>query len=657
MRSCIRLLHALILAAALPAPLCAQFQEPTQEELKMTVDPKAPGAPAVYLYREERTDDLLHFHSLYARIKVLTEKGKELATVQIPYERGNYKVAAIEGRTIHPDGTVIPLTAKPSDLVDFKGGGQQFNRKVFTLPGVEVGSVLEYRLQIRYSDDAVRSPEWIIQQPYFVHKAHYFFNPDFNSGHLITNSRGEVQDGVMYTARLGPDGQLVRDTMHRYTLDLTDIPALPEDDWMPPLNTIRWRVFFYYTNANNQTEFWAKEGKYWARDADRFTAPSPALKKAVSGIVSAGDSEEAKARKIYAAVMKIENRDFIGASSLTGGSGRDSKGNKDAASVWKQQSGSGDEIAVLYVALARTAGLKAWPMQVVNRDRAIFEPTYLSTSQLDDYIAVVQIDGKAVYLDPGQKMCSFGNLHWKHELASGFSLADKEAVIATTPSGPAKSSDLQRAADMTIGEDGKVEGSARLAMTGQEALYWRQLALERDRIEVIKEFSEWMRGILPEGVTADIDGFESLDGYDSNLIATAKLSGTLGAVTGKRLILPAVFFASRGAQQFVAQETRTTPIDLRYSAMEEDEVTYRLPAGVTLDSAPHPADISWGDHASMSIRSSVNAGSIKVTRTFIRNSILLNFGYYFYLRDFYLRMSTAGQQQIVLTRAKKGSEN
>jgi hypothetical protein len=653
MRSCIRLIHALFLAAALPAPLCAQFQEPTAEELKMTVDPKAPGASAVYLYREEKTDDQIHFHSLYARIKVLTEKGKELATVQTPYERGKFQVAAIEGRTIHPDGTVIRLTAKPSDLMDFKSSGQQFNRMVFTLPAVEVGSILEYRLQLRYSDDSVSSPEWIIQQPYFVHKAHYFFNPDFGRGHTITNSRGEVLDGLMYTARLGPDGQLIRDTMHRYTLDMTDIPALPDDDWMPPLNTIRWRVFFYYTNALSQADFWDKEGKLWAKEADRFAAPSAALKKAVSEIISAGDSEETKARKIYAAVMKIENRDFIGASSPTGRGGRDSKGNKDAAGVWKQQSGSGDEIAMLYVALARAAGLKAWPMQVVDRDRAIFEPTYLSTSQLDDYIATVQIDGKVVFLDPGQRMCSFGNLHWKHELASGLLLVDKGAVIAKTPAGPPKSSDLRRAADMTIGEDGKIEGSIRLAMGGQEALYWRQRALEKDRNEVTRELTEWMRATLPEGVTADFDRFEALDGYDSNLAATAKLSGTLGSATSKRLILPGLFFASRGAQPFVAQETRTAPIDLHYSAMEEDEVTYRFPAGVTMDSAPRPADIGWGDHASMSIRCSAQDGSIKVTRTFIRNSTVLGPGYYFLLSDFYRRMSTAGQQQIVLTRAKK----
>ena len=26
---------------------------------------------------------------------------------------------------------------------------------------------------------------------------------------------------------------------------MTDIPPEPDEDWMPPLNTLRWRVEFY----------------------------------------------------------------------------------------------------------------------------------------------------------------------------------------------------------------------------------------------------------------------------------------------------------------------------------------------------------------------------------------------------------------------------
>jgi hypothetical protein len=143
---------------SLPTFVHAQFQQPTKEELQMTDDPKAPGAAAVYLYREETTDDPLHFHTYYERIKILTEKGKEQATIRIPYERGEFKVNDIKGRTIHSDGTIIPLTTKPSDLMDSKTNGRQVNQMVFTLPSVEVGSIIEYRLQIDYSDTLVSSP-------------------------------------------------------------------------------------------------------------------------------------------------------------------------------------------------------------------------------------------------------------------------------------------------------------------------------------------------------------------------------------------------------------------------------------------------------------------------------------------------------------------
>src|ERR1035438_5495067 len=108
----------LLFAAACPALLLAQFQQPTDEELKMTADPKAPGAAAVFLNVTETADRDVNFESYYARIKVLTEKGKNLAVVELPYRKHFYKVADIKGRTIHQDGTIIPLTGKPDDLLE-----------------------------------------------------------------------------------------------------------------------------------------------------------------------------------------------------------------------------------------------------------------------------------------------------------------------------------------------------------------------------------------------------------------------------------------------------------------------------------------------------------------------------------------------------------
>ncbi|MGA2809469.1 MAG: DUF3857 and transglutaminase domain-containing protein, partial [Terracidiphilus sp.] len=367
----------LLLVSAFPVLLSAQFQEPTSEELKMTADPKAPGASAVYLYREETTDDTLHYHSIYERIKVLTEKGKELATIRIPYEHGADKVTDIKGRTIHADGTVIPLSTKASDLVDVKTKDFQVNTMVFTLPSVEVGSILEYRLQIRYSDDTVSSPSWAVQQPYLVHKAHYFFRPGLTGGRTITDSRGMVLDRLMYGGMIDKGNKVVEDIKGSYTLDLSDIPAVPDEDWMPPLNTLKQRVEFYYTYAQSGSEFWQTEGKRWSKEAEEFSKPTGTLKKAAAEMVASGDSDEQKAAKIYAAVMKLDNSDFTRKKSDAERKKEKLKAIHNAEDVWKQQSGSSDDIALLYVALARAAGLKVWPMQVVNRNRAIFDSSFL----------------------------------------------------------------------------------------------------------------------------------------------------------------------------------------------------------------------------------------------------------------------------------------
>jgi hypothetical protein len=651
-------LALLFLVIAAPALVRAQFQQPTDEELKMTSDPKAPGAAAVYLYREETTDDHMHFHSYYERIKVLTEKGKELATIHIPYEHGSFKVTDIKGRTIHADGTVIPLTASPSDLMDFKTKTRQVNEMVFTLPSVEVGSIFEYRLQIRYADDIVSSPSWEIQQTYFVHKAHYVFTPDKGGGHYITNSRDEILDRLAYTSTT-PSliTKVVHEISGRYTLDLTDIPPLPNDDWMPPLNTIKWRLEFYYTHAASTANFWESEGKFWAKESERFANPSSSLKKAVSDIVSPGDSDEQKARKIYAVVMKLDNTRFSRTKSEAERKAEKLKTIKNAEDVWKQQSGTDDEITLLYIALARAAGLKVWPMKVVDRSRAIFDSSVLSASQLDDYIAIVEIGGKEVYLDPGQKMCPFGMLHWKHTMASGLRLTDKGPLLARTALATYKEAVVQRTAMFEIDEHGSVKGTARFVMLGPDALYWRQRALQNDEEEVKKQFNESMRSYLPDGVQGDFDHFLALDDYAVNLIAFIKISGNLGTATGKHFFLPGLFFESNARHPFVAQDKRTIPIDLHYANMEQDDVTYNLPPGYSVETTPQASDVTWPGSALLKITSTAKGGSVTVVRTFAHNFAFVPPENYNDLRNFYQKVATADQQQLVLTRATPAKGN
>lgn len=641
-------LCSLIALTFSPALLRAQFQEPTKEELQMTSDPKAPGADAVYLYREETADDQLHFHSTYVRIKVLTEHGKELATVHVPYEHGDFKVTDIKGRTIHADGTVIPLTTKPSDLVNEKTKSFQVNTMVFTLPSVEVGSILEYRLQLRYDDNWVSSPNWEVQQPYFVHKAHYMFNPS-HSGY-ISNSRGQALTRLMYDQRVG-DNKITRDMQGRYNLDVTDVPALPDEDWMPPLNSIRWKVQFYYTQYTSGLEFWQSEGKHWAKEMDHFAEPSKTIHGAVEGVIASTDTEEQKARKLYEAVQKLENTDFTRAKSEAERKAEKLKQIKSADDVWNQKGGSSDELALLYLAMARAAGLQAWGMQVVNRNQAMFDAELLYLGQLDDYLVVLKIADKEVFLDPGQKMCPYGMLHWKHTLASGLRESPTGVSPATTPPIPYTQNTEQRVANLSVAADGSASGTIRYILTGQEALEWRQTTLKSDEDEVKKRFNESIRDTMPQGVQADFDHFLALNDYNSNLLAVVKVSGSIATATGKRFFLPGLFFESRTRHPFVAQEKRTAPVDVKFPRKNFDDVTYFLPEGYTVESAPQSTDVPWAQHGVMMIRSKVDSNKVEVARQMAYNYTVLDPKDYSALHDFYQKVATADQQQLVLTRA------
>src|SRR4029078_5125343 len=81
----------------------------TQEDLKATSEPLAPGATAIILYRQVDRDDsgTAGFENNFVRIKILKEEGRKYADIEIPYyKESGGQIAHVSGRTIHSDGSV-----------------------------------------------------------------------------------------------------------------------------------------------------------------------------------------------------------------------------------------------------------------------------------------------------------------------------------------------------------------------------------------------------------------------------------------------------------------------------------------------------------------------------------------------------------------------
>jgi hypothetical protein len=646
----------LFLAAVSPAVVYAQFQPPNPEELKMTSDPKAPGADAVYLDVEEIANDPMHYQSYYMRIKVLTEKGKELATVELPYLKGNKKVTDIKGRTIHADGTVIPLTVKPEDLTVAKTGDMQIGKKVFTLPSVEVGSILEYSYDLRYDDDEVSSPQWEIQRPYFVHKAHYSFTPfpsfmpngtpNASTSRYIIDERGREAHSLIWWNQL-PAGVTMKTSVNgSYTVDVTDIPAIPDEEWMPPIRSFLYKVSFYYSFAHDATEFWMSESKLWSKDVDKFAESSKAIKTAVDGLIAPGDSDLDKARKLYVAVQALDNTDYSRHKTAAEMKQLKLKTARHAEDTWVQKSGSSEDIAMLYLAMLRAAGLTAYAVKVVDRDQGVFDPSYMGLDQLD------------TTLDPGEKMCPFGTLNWRHSNARGLGQASQGVGVSTTPEQFYKANSITRVADLTLDAHGAVAGQIQIVMTGQEALRWRQFAFRNDDTELKKRFDhDELEGTVPDGVEAHVDHFLAVDQPSQNLMAIVKVTGSLGIATAKRILLPGLFFETRAKVPFVNEEKRLEPVDMHFADLIIDDVTYHLPPGIAVEGAPQDASVSWQGHAAFLIKSKAGPNQIEIANSLARAFTIAKPEEYQDLRGFYQKVAAVEQAQLVLSMAPAGKSN
>jgi hypothetical protein len=289
-------------------------------------------------------------------------------------------------------------------------------------------------------------------------------------------------------------------------------------------------------------------------------------------------------------------------------------------------------------------------MFVVNRDDAIFDGGLLTMRQFDDYIAVVVVGGKEVFVDPGQKMCPFGLLHWKHTLAMGLREGPKGTTLDHTPANAYTQNSVDRQADLTITPDGSVSGAIRMVMEGQEALRWRQLAVVDDPDEVKKQFNDWMHDVVPEGVQVDFDKFEGLEDYNASLVGVVKVSGQLATATGKHAFLPGEFFAPHSAHPFVAESHREIPVDVHYPERIKDTVSYKLPEGFAVESMPPSDVIPWAGNAQLRLSAKQDSNTLEIERLFEYNYTILDPKEYSALHDFYQHVAAADQQQVVMAK-------
>jgi len=619
-----------------------EWQPISQDELKMTSEPKAPGAPAIILYRQVDRDDsdVRRAHEYnYIREKIFTEEGRKFADVEIPLVKGKWDIQNIKARTIRPDGSIVNFDGKIYEKEIVKARGLKYLAKTFTLSDVQPGSIIEYHYMIDFAEYLVFDSNWVLSDDLFSKRSKFTLKP-YGEWAL----QWSWPNGLPESAKPPVNENKV---IH---MEAQDIPAFQVEDDMPPEAAMKFRVDFVYSEDGFEKEpdkFWKKQGKKMNDAAENFVNKRKAMEQAVAEIVSPSDLPDVKLQKIYARVQKIRNTSFEIQKTEQEQKRAKEKEINNVEDVWKRGYGDGYQVTWLFLGLARAAGFDASPVRIATRDDHFFKPNMMRIRDLNTNVVLVKLNGKDAYFDPGAAFTPFGLLPWSETNTAGLKL-DKEGGTWVTTTLPESSvSQIVRKADLNMTSDGSLEGKLTVTFTGLEAQWRRVEERNEDEAHRKKLLEDYVKEIIPAGSEVELTNKPEWTSSAPSLVAeyTLKVPGWV-AGAGKRALCSVGLFSGPEKHMF-EHSIRVHPLYFHYLFEKTDDVHIELPLGWQVGSLPQAQD-NDAKVIAYSLKVENNKGSLHLERHLKCNLTFLEQKYYGALRNFYQSVRSGDDQQIVL---------
>lgn len=642
------LLFVVAAARRLPQVSGDEWRPISSEELKMTSMPEAPGAPAVYLYRQVDRNDFgvqrgrgaTEYN--YIRIKVFTEQGRKYANVEIPFERQRTSISTIRARTVRPDGSIANFDGKVFEQTLEKTKGVKYLAKTFTVPDVQVGSIIEYHYNIDFEDNYIFRSYWFVSDELFTKRAVFSLKPYDRSPWTVQWSWPAGLPKGTEPPKEGAD--------HIVRMTTENVPAFVNEDLMPPPNELKYRVVFTYHDEIpelNVDKYWKQFNKKKNGEVQGFIDRQKAMEEAVAGIVSPGDAPEAKLQKIYARVQQIQNLSYLPRKTVEERKHEEIKENKNVEDLWKHQYGNGWDVTWLFLALVRAAGLEAYPCLVSGRSEYFFRKERVDGRELDANVVLVKVNGKEKFFDPGAVFTPFGMLPWVETGTAGLELDKDGGSWIQTPLPVSEQSKIERKAELQLTAEGDLEGKLAVSFTGLEALWRRIEEMNQDETARKKFLEDQVKEDIPVGSEVDLTKQPEWNSSEAPLTAefNLKVPGWASAA-GRRAILPTTLFSAREKHMFEHAD-RVWPIYFRFSYKTTDDVIIQLPAGWLVESVPKEEDRDLkGTEYSLKVEK--NSGKVHIQRTLRSDLYMVPKDSYPVLRGFFQFVKSEDEQQVVM---------
>lgn len=409
------------------------------------------------------------------RIQVLTEAGRELAKVLIPFDERT-RVFSITGRTMKADGRVVEMHDAAVIDVDrftqdqpaaalYDGPGYKMARA----PEVEVGDAFEMTVVSR-----VRDPRWL---------------PPLRTGGDLPMVRGEVvvdvQDGLDLDMRVTRNGRIVNDTPTRIP---TTVKLLTETVPVAAAKTrgTRFVWVFEHTPAVfsegagasvdamaisvhavlrtgrdafrslNDIAAWYRELTRGMVDHSSSTSTLTKLAKGLRG----GKSDKVRQIQRYVQDDIKDAPTFVHLAALPP---------HPPGEVIRTGVGDAKDQASLTIALLRAAGLDGLPLLVSREGSFASIPDLPTPAPFNHVVVAIPAGGSFSFIDPSTPGLPAGRLPPLLQGAVGVLVTPDGGELLTLPEDAPEANVVDVRYDLKLGADGTVTGQLRGSMSGVDA--------------------------------------------------------------------------------------------------------------------------------------------------------------------------------------------
>ena len=632
----------LVLSLALPATgLARDWEKIPPAEMGLTEVAFAPGSVAVMLLNRGRLvfNDraVSSFLEIHRRVKVLKEEGKPYGTISIP-SNDYHRLKELKARTILPDGREVPL---PKDAKFTKEDSVYYDTEVtsFALPEVVPGAIVEYSYKI-FFDSLLYQRPW-----YFPGEL-----PALRSEVTV------VVPGALGFSfhHIGPKGSKPVEPVEKraagvieLTFAVENLVAIPDEPWRPPFEDLATGVVFLPRSIKG----W-KLLEDWPSVIDILQGTPESnygsARRNDGGAKSKGKELAAGSTGPRATVERLHLfvRDSIETIPWSGVWGSEARIDEVLSA------GRGAEVnkALLLQAMLRGAGIEAYLGWTTPRTSGTISRAIPNPAQMEKVLVVAEVEGQRLFLDPSDQRAAFGTLAPQLEGATCL-LIDKNPRSPewlTLPETPARDSGRKVTVQLALDADGRFAGVGTLNLTGHWA--WARLDWRGTREETARAWFDWLVAAWPGYEITDVEVKEDRDAR--RVEVGWKVAQRVEDVVGDEATLAVAAPLAIGANPFTLPAAqRRTPVHLRFTSVDEAEVTVTWPEGWALDHALRLQGVTnWAGALEVGAEVDEAGRRLVFRRRFEVKKREAAFVGYDFLRALYQAAVTADAERLALVR-------